>query len=82
VFVVVDGGAKVHRDGQEVAQLGPGDFFGEAGVLGKGMRGATVTTTGPTRLVTLNHWDIQRLRKEIPQVLQRMEDAMEARGEG
>jgi CRP-like cAMP-binding protein len=81
VFVLVDGAAKVHRDGQEVAQLGPGDFFGESGVLGKGLRGATVTTTEPTRLVTLNHWDIQRLRKEIPQVLQRMEEAMEARGE-
>jgi voltage-gated potassium channel len=69
----------VHRNGQEIATLGPGDFFGEAGVLGKGLRAASVTTTEPTRLVTLNHWDIQRLRKEIPQVLQRMEEAIEQR---
>ncbi len=79
VFVIVDGAARVHRDGETVAELGPGDFFGEAGVLGKGLRAASVTTTAPTQLVTLNHWDIQRLRKEIPEVLDRMEQAMEER---
>jgi CRP-like cAMP-binding protein len=82
VFVIVDGSAKVHRDGETVAELGPGDFFGEGGVLGKGLRAASVTTTEPTRLITLNHWDIQRLRKEIPQVLDRMEQAIEQRSSG
>src|SRR4249919_1619280 len=32
-FVIVDGGARVIRDGQTVARLGPGDFFGELSVL-------------------------------------------------
>jgi CRP/FNR family transcriptional regulator, cyclic AMP receptor protein len=82
VFVIVDGGARVHSGGETVAELGPGDFFGEAGVLGKGLRAASVTTTQPTRLVTLNHWDIKRLRNEIPQVLDRMEQAIEARSAG
>lgn len=79
VFVIVDGAARVHRDGETVAELAPGDFFGEGGVLGKGLRAASVTTTEPTRLVTLNHWDIKRLRREIPEVLDRMEQAIEAR---
>ena len=82
VFVIAEGAARVHRDGETVAELGPGDFFGEAGVLGKGLRAASVTTTGTARLVTLNHWDIQRLRKEIPEVLDRMEQAMEERSPG
>ena len=80
VFVIVDGAARVHRDGETVAELGPGDFFGEGGVLGKGLRAASVTTTEPTRLVTLNSWDIRRLRREIPHVLDRMEQAIEQRG--
>jgi len=80
VFVIVDGAARVHRDGETVAELGPGDFFGEGGVLGKGLRAASVTTTAPTRLITLNHWDIRRLRREIPHVLDRMEQAIEQRG--
>jgi CRP/FNR family transcriptional regulator, cyclic AMP receptor protein len=82
VFVIVDGAARVHRDGETIAELRPGDFFGEGGVLGKGLRAASVTTTEPTRLVTLNHWDIQRLRKEIPEVLDRMEQAIEQRNPG
>ena len=80
VFVIVDGAARVHRDGETVAELGSGDFFGEGGVLGKGLRAASVTTTEPTRLVTLNSWDIRRLRREIPHVLDRMEQAIEQRG--
>ena len=79
LFVIVDGAAEVRREGSAVATLGPGDFFGEAGVIGKGLRNASVTTTAPTRLVTLNHWDVKRLRNEIPQLIERMEQAMEQR---
>ena len=32
-FVVVSGGARVVRDGETIATLGPGDFFGELSVL-------------------------------------------------
>ena len=32
-FVVVSGTADVHRDGERVGGLGPGDFFGEVGLL-------------------------------------------------
>ena len=32
-FIVVDGGARVVRDGETIATLGPGDFFGELSVL-------------------------------------------------
>lgn len=79
LFVIVDGGAEVRRDGTTLATLEPGDFFGEAGVIGKGLRNASVTTTAPTRLVTLNHWDVKRLRTEVPQLIERMEQAIEQR---
>ena len=82
LFVVVDGSAEVRRDGATLATLGPGDFFGEAGVLGKGLRNASVTTRESTRLVTLNHWDVKRLRREIPQVIERMEQALAQRSGG
>ena len=32
-FVVVDGAVRVVRDGETIATLGPGDFFGELSVL-------------------------------------------------
>lgn len=81
-FVLVDGEAQVSRDGEPIATLRPGDFFGEAGVLGKALRSASVTTTEPTRLITLNHWDVKRLRKDIPHVIERMEQAVGERAEG
>lgn len=41
-FVIIDGHADVIRDGMFVARLGPGDFFGEIGLVGKPFRTATV----------------------------------------
>ena len=32
-YVIEDGTAKVERDGEELAELGPGDVFGEQGLL-------------------------------------------------
>jgi len=43
-YAVVDGRVVVHRDGQAVVRLGPGDSFGERGLLDNAPRNATVTT--------------------------------------
>src|SRR5207248_1550843 len=45
VFVLVDGKATVTRGGVDVAELGPGDYFGELAVLDPGPRDATVAAT-------------------------------------
>jgi CRP-like cAMP-binding protein len=45
VYFVQDGRYDVHVDGQFVGALGPGDTFGEVGVLGEGVRMATVIAT-------------------------------------
>ena len=44
-FVIESGTADVSHDGEVVATLGPGDFFGEAAVLATTRRTATVTAT-------------------------------------
>jgi CRP-like cAMP-binding protein len=43
-YAVVDGRVVVHRDGERVVHLGPGDNFGERGLLDNAPRNATVTT--------------------------------------
>ena len=40
----MDGRVAVHRDGKAVVHLGPGDSFGERGLLDRAPRNATVTT--------------------------------------
>lgn len=47
-FVLIETGTvSVTRDGQQVAELGAGDFVGELSLLGDGVANATVTTTTP-----------------------------------
>jgi CRP-like cAMP-binding protein len=50
-YAVADGGVLVHRDGKAVAHLGPGDSFGERGLLDNAPRNATVTTDLETTLL-------------------------------
>src|SRR4051794_20787345 len=50
-FVLEDGSADVIRDGERVAELGPGDFLGEMGIVGQAQRNATVVTTSPARVI-------------------------------
>jgi CRP/FNR family transcriptional regulator, cyclic AMP receptor protein len=72
LHVIQEGTAEVTRNGEKIAELGPGDVFGEAGVLEKSTRVATVTATSPMRLVTLDHWALDRLRRRIPETIERI----------
>ncbi len=79
LFIIQDGIAEVQHDGQQVAELGPGEFFGEMGVLQGGQRNATVVAKTPMRLLTLSSWDVKRLRKTAPEVLDQLSAAIEQR---
>ncbi len=50
-YAIVDGRVVVHRDGKAVVHLGPGDSFGERGLLDQAPRNATVTTEMDTTLL-------------------------------
>jgi CRP-like cAMP-binding protein len=65
-MVLEEGAAEVKRGGEHVADLGPGDFFGEVGLLERDRRNATVVATAPTRLITLTGWDLKRLERTSP----------------
>lgn len=65
-FVVIDGAARVIRDGQVLARVGPGDFFGELSVLDGLPRTAQVVTDGPTRCLALASWDFEAVLRDHP----------------
>ena len=81
-MAIEDGEAEVTRNGEHVADLGPGDFFGEMGLLEKTLRNATVTAKTPMKLVTLTGWDMKRMERHIPEAIERVRDALEERRPG
>ena len=78
-MAIEEGEAEVTREGQHLADLGPGDFFGEMGLLEKTLRNATVTAKTPMRLVTLTGWDLKRMERHIPEAIERVRATLEER---
>jgi CRP/FNR family transcriptional regulator, cyclic AMP receptor protein len=80
--IIDEGTARVEHEGETVAELGPGDVFGEAGLLGKGLRNATVTATSDMRLIRLSSFDVNRLRSQHPDLVKRIEELASSRAGG
>jgi CRP/FNR family transcriptional regulator, cyclic AMP receptor protein len=78
-MAIEEGEAEVTRHGEHVADLGPGDFFGEMGLLEKTLRNATVRAKTPMQLVTLTGWDLRRIERTVPQAVARVRSVLEAR---
>ena len=78
-FLLLEGTASVAQDGVEIRTIGPGDFFGEAAILGDGRRTASVTTTSPATLVALFGTEFRRLERELPEVAERIRAALAER---
>ena len=78
-MAIEEGEAEVTRGGEHVADLGPGDFFGEMGLLERTLRNATVTAKTPVRLVTLTGWDLKRVERSAPEAMERIRSVLEER---
>ena len=53
-YAIVSGGVEVRRDGAVLVRRGPGESFGERGLLDNAPRNATVTTDTDTTLLTVD----------------------------
>jgi CRP-like cAMP-binding protein len=78
-YAIEEGTAKVERDGEHLADLGPGDIFGEQGLLEKQERSATVIATSRLRVIKIEHWELSRMRKSMPEVVEELRHKVEER---
>ena len=78
-FVIEDGTAKVVRDGQYLDELGPGDFFGEMGLLEDAPRNADVVAKTPVKLMVLSGPAFKDLEREAPGFARRLSRSIEQR---
>ncbi len=65
-FAIREGSAEVTKDGQKIADLGPGDFFGEIGLLVTGRRTASVVAVSPMRLIAVFDRSFRIMERELP----------------
>lgn len=78
-FLLVDGKARCLVDGAEVAQFGPGDFFGEMALLERGPRQATVVTDGPGQVLVLDGREFDALLEASPSIARKLLQAFAER---
>ena len=78
-YGIEEGSAKVERGGEHVADLGPGDVFGEQGLLEHSERTATVTSTSQIKLIKIEHWELSRMKKAMPEAYEELLRKVEER---
>jgi CRP/FNR family transcriptional regulator, cyclic AMP receptor protein len=79
-FVIEEGTADVLKGEERLAELGPGDFFGELGLHSEDdRRTASVVATSPLRTIVMFGRDFRQMEDEMPGVAARIKRAIEER---
>lgn len=60
-YVIEQGSAIVTMHGDQVGELGPGDFFGEISLIAETPRAATITAETELRCYAMTSWDFRSL---------------------
>jgi len=71
-MIILSGTASVSKQGNKFATLGPGDFFGELSLLGKGPRSATVTAETDLQLKALNRREFATMLDKNPKIAEKV----------
>jgi len=72
LYIIRECNVAVIRDGQRVASMGPGQFFGEISVLDGGLRTADVRAESDTVCLTLVSWEVKPLLMENASITYKM----------
>jgi MFS family permease len=79
-YAIIDGRVVVHHDDEVVAHLGPGDYFGERGLLDRAPRNATVTTEEPSTVLRLEGDVLLDVLQSAPTVLSALDRSSSQQG--
>jgi len=79
-FVIEEGSAEVRLHGDTIAELGPGDFFGEMALVDRTTRNASVVIKEPTTAIVMTGSAFRQVAKEMPSVGQQIHKAVAERG--
>ena len=80
-FVIKDGTAEVVRGDEHIADLGPGDFFGEMALLGDTTRNADVVCSSDMTAMVMTDSAFRSLQRQMPDVAAEIREACRRRTE-
>jgi CRP/FNR family transcriptional regulator, cyclic AMP receptor protein len=69
-YLILTGRAEVRQGARTLAQLGPGQFFGEMTLLDEQPRSADVIAVEPAECAVLSRWEFWGFAKGEPEVMQ------------
>jgi len=78
-FLIVDGEARVTRNGRKVADLGPGSHFGELALLDRRPRSASVESVTELDVLVLSQRQFNGLLESVPSISRKLLAAMAGR---
>jgi CRP-like cAMP-binding protein len=78
-FVLLDGNVEVTQDGKHLADLGPGDFFGEVALVEHDRRTASVMASTPITAIVMHQRDFDMMQRELPHVAEKIHAAVHER---
>ena len=77
--VIVEGAATVRRNKRKLADLGPGDFWGEMALLLKETASASVVTTEDSSVLVIHSREFSHLLDRVPPLSRKLATGLAAR---
>ena len=78
-FAIEQGTVEVRRGDQLLAELGPGVFFGEMGLVSDTRRNASVVANTPVTVIVMTAQAFRQTAREMPEVAAKIRAAIEER---
>jgi CRP-like cAMP-binding protein len=80
-YLLISGEVSVRHGGEEVATLGPGEIFGEMGIVNHKLRTATVISKTRLECLHFTRDQIEKLENEIPSFKKALTDTSSSRSQ-
>lgn len=78
-YLILSGHASVKRGRRKVADLGPGNYFGEMALLDRGPRSATIVADDEVEVAVIGQREFMGILDEVPPVAHKLLVSMAAR---
>ena len=78
-MVIEDGAVEVTHNDNRLAELGPGDFFGEMALLSNHPRMASIVAISDVKLVVMHERNFRAMEESMPLVAERVRAVIAAR---